>query len=257
MNGWTPLQTGGGATTDTAGLNSYVDNLLAQQGGETGADFGKLAKGFTMDDYQADPGYQFRLAEGNKALERKLNASGKTYSPEAANALQSYGQGLASEEYGNAYNRFNQNNDNLFSRLAALSGFGQNAAGQNVASNTNYANAAGDLYTGIGNSITSANVANAANRGSMFNTLVGAGARLGSAYMMSDRRLKHDIQEHGEKNGIKLYKFRYNDHPEAQYIGVMADEVEHIPGAVHENEGYKWVDYSKLPDIEMEEVECL
>jgi inorganic triphosphatase YgiF len=173
-------------STDTAGLNAYIDNILAQQSSEAESNplFGTLAKGFSMSDYQADPGYQFRLAEGNKALERQLNARGKTFSPEAVNALQSYGQGLASEEYGNAYGRFNQDQGNLFNRLATLSGFGQAAQAGQAAAGQNYAQSAGDLYTGMGNAITSANVAKAANSGSMFNTLLGAGAQLGSSWLM-------------------------------------------------------------------------
>jgi hypothetical protein len=29
---------------------------------------GEFTKSFTMDDYQADPGYQFRLSEGEKGI---------------------------------------------------------------------------------------------------------------------------------------------------------------------------------------------
>lgn len=184
--GFNPLDTATSTNSlDEAGLNSYVDSLIAQ-GQQDASDpaYGSLTKSFTMDDYQADPGYQFRLQEGNKALERKLNAAGKTYSPEAAKALMSYGQQLGSEEYGNSRGRFIEDQNNLFNRLASLSGFGQTASGQMAGAGQNYGNQGSELYTGMGNSITAANIAKANQGSSMFNTLLGAGAQLGGSYLM-------------------------------------------------------------------------
>lgn len=236
--------------TDIQGLNAYVDNLLSQQNSAAQNDpgFGMLTKSFGMDDYQADPGYQFRLAEGTKALERKLNAAGKTYSPEAVKALMSYNQGLGSEEYGNAYNRYNQDQGTLFNRLATLSGFGQNASGQIANAGSNYANQGTDLLTGMGNSITAANVARAQQGSSMFNTLLGAGAQLGGSYFLSDRRLKENIIPYGEENGYKTYIARYSFDPDkTPYVMVMADEVaEKCPEAVHDVNGYLAVDYAMI-----------
>lgn len=255
-SGFSPLSTGGGQTTDMAGLNSYVDNLLAQQGAANESDpaFGSLAQKFGMDDFQTDPGYQFRLDEGQKALERKLNASGKTYSPEAAKALLEYNQNFGSNEYNNSYNRFNIDQDNLFNRLATLSGFGQTASGQIANAGQNYANQGTELYTGMGNAVTGANLANKANNSSMFNSLLGAGAQLGGAYLFSDRRLKENIELIGEEKGYPIYKFNYINIPEKTYIGVMSDDIRKItPEAVSEFEGYDKVNYSLL-GIEMREV---
>ncbi|MBA3578920.1 MAG: hypothetical protein H0W42_02945 [Gemmatimonadaceae bacterium] len=53
----------------------------------------------------ADPGYQFRLDEGRKALEASKAGSGKFASGETLRALTDYGQGMASQEYGNVFNR--------------------------------------------------------------------------------------------------------------------------------------------------------
>ena len=51
--------------------------LLGLEGGTAGApDYGRYARDFTMADYQADPGYGFRLSEGMKALERSAAARG-------------------------------------------------------------------------------------------------------------------------------------------------------------------------------------
>lgn len=61
----------------------------------------------------------------------------------------------------------------------------------------------------------------------------------------SDRRLKEAIHFVGLANGHRVYEFSYIGQP-GRYRGVMADEVAHVPGAVHEIEGFKFVDYSKL-----------
>ena len=68
---------------------------------------------------------------------------------------------------------------------------------------------------------------------------------LGSAYF-SDRRLKTNIKHIGKTHGgINVYSYDYLWGEPG--IGVMADEVSHIPGAVHtHSSGYKMVDYSKV-----------
>lgn len=176
------------SSIDTAGLDSAVSQAMAEQQAASAAAqsnplYGSLLKNFGMDSYQADPGYQFRLSEGNKALERALASRGQfsSMNPAAAKALQDYGQQSASQEYGAAYDRYNMDQGNIFNRLAAITGIGQNATGQLAGVGTNYANAGTDLYTGMGNAITASNQARAANKGSMFNTLLGAGVGLAAA----------------------------------------------------------------------------
>ena len=71
--------------------------------------------------FVASPGYQFRLGEGVKALDRSAAARGQLLSGAQTKAVQGYGQNLASGEYGNYVNR-----------LANLSGVGQ-AAGSSAA----------------------------------------------------------------------------------------------------------------------------
>lgn len=87
---------------------------------------------FGMEDFEADPGYQFRLAEGTKAIERGAAARGGLVSGRALKDLQRFGQGLASEEYGRAYGRaageFFGNREARFNRLASLAGVGQSTA---------------------------------------------------------------------------------------------------------------------------------
>lgn len=250
--------TGDWATTktDVNALNAEIDRVMAEEAAKVEAskndpNYGSLLKSFTQEDYVEDPGYQFRLAEGNKALERSLNAAGKTYSPEQVKALQSYGQGLASEEYGNAYNRFNNDNSTIYNRLLGITGLGQTANSALQQGSQNYANQAGELYTGMGNAVTAANVANAQNKGSMFGNLMKAGGLGLQAYStFSDRRLKTNIKPIGVENGFPIYEFTYReDKDQKKYIGVMADEVlllDPLAVKMDEESGYHMVDYSKI-----------
>lgn len=74
-----------------------------------GFDPNSLMRNFGAADFQADPGYNFRLSEGLKALDRQAAARGGMMSGAALKAAGRYGQDVASQEYGNAFNRFQTN----------------------------------------------------------------------------------------------------------------------------------------------------
>ena len=61
---------------------------------------------FGMQQFQADPGYGFRMSEGMKALERSAAARGGLLSGATLKGIQRFGQDLASQEYTNAFNRY-------------------------------------------------------------------------------------------------------------------------------------------------------
>lgn len=115
--------------------------------------FGFLTKRFGAEDFQKEPGYEFRLGEGTKAIERAQAARGGFFSGAAGKALSRYGQDYASNEYGNAYNRFTQDQSNMYNRYAGLSGMGQTAAQQVSAANQTYGNQLGANYQFAGNAL--------------------------------------------------------------------------------------------------------
>jgi hypothetical protein len=128
---------------------------------------------FGAGDYQADPGYGFRLSEGQKALDRQAAARGGLISGGALRAAQRYGQEMGSQEFGNAYNRaltgYNTDvarENQLYNRQAALAGIGQTSTNLVGQAGQNYANAAGNLITGGA-------AANAAGQVGMANALTG------------------------------------------------------------------------------------
>jgi hypothetical protein len=120
---------------------------------------------FGPEQFQADPGYAFRLSEGTKALERSAAARGGLISGGALKAAQRYGQEMGSQEYTNAFNRYQAERQARLGPLQSLTGMGQTtantigAAGQNMAGNVGEAymggaNARASGYVGVGNAVT-------------------------------------------------------------------------------------------------------
>jgi hypothetical protein len=91
--------------------------------------FGKYATAeFGADKFQADPGYAFRMSEGMKALERSAAARGGLLSGATLKGTQRYGQDLASQEYQNAFNRYQTTRANTLNPYASLAGVAQSSA---------------------------------------------------------------------------------------------------------------------------------
>jgi hypothetical protein len=120
--------------------------------------YGDLNRRFTIDDFKAnvDPSYEWRKQQGIDALAASGAAAGNYGSGNMGVALQDYGQNLASTEYQNAYNRWNQEQANAFNRLATMAGIGQVTA-------TNLGTQGEQAATSIGNSLV--NAANALGAG--------------------------------------------------------------------------------------------
>ena len=103
----------------------------------------EMAQPFTREDFEADPGYQFRLEEGQKALERSAAARGGVLSGRAAKEAARFGQALGAQEYGAAFNRFQADRAARFNRLASLAGIGQAATGLQAQATGQYGAMAG------------------------------------------------------------------------------------------------------------------
>jgi len=117
------------------------------------------------------PGYQFRLREGQKAMERSAAAGGGLVSGKTLKGLMEFGQGVAGQTYGDEYNR-----------LAGIAGTGQSMTsnlgqlGMQTAQSIGQARASG--YLGAGQ-------AQAAGTVGMANALTGAIGQGYNAYMMN------------------------------------------------------------------------
>lgn len=126
---------------------------------------------FTMSDFNQDPGYAFRMQEGQKALERSAAARGGLQSGGTLRSLARYGQDYASNEYQNAYNRFNADRDRRFNRLSSIAGAGQTASNQLLNAGSNYANQIGQNAMGAANAQGAAALANGQMWGNTLSSL--------------------------------------------------------------------------------------
>ena len=130
-----------------------------------------LNRRFSMADFQQDPGYGFRLSEGIKGIDRSAAARGLLQSGGTLKGVNRFAQDYASNEYGNAYNRYNQDNSTEFNRLAALSGIGQTATQQVGNYGMSTAQNVGATQVGMGNARASGYVGGA----NAINSAVGQG----------------------------------------------------------------------------------
>jgi len=121
---------------------------------------------FSMQQFQQDPGYAFRLKEGQQALDRSAAARGGLISGAALKAATRYGQDMGSQEYMNAFNRYQVERAARLQPLQSLTGMSQTTAntlgtaGQNMASNVGEAQqsaaaARASGYVGQANALTS------------------------------------------------------------------------------------------------------
>jgi hypothetical protein len=149
------LQRGNAASNQLAyflGLNVPGNEGVAQ-----GGDFGSLLKNYSGADLKDDPGYQFRLDEGMKALQRAQSAGGRLLSGRGFKETARYGQDYASNEFGNAFARDSANKARTYNFLSGMSGGGQVAA-------TSLGNQAINTGQQIGNNLIGAGNAAAAGQ---------------------------------------------------------------------------------------------
>ena len=143
------------------GQNRLME-LLGLGGNAGAAGYGKYSRDFGMQDFQQDPGYAFRLSEGQKSLDRQAAARGGLISGGALKAATRYGQDMGSQEYGNAFNRYQTNRTNQLQPLGNLMASGQAATNQQAAQAGQYGQNAGNLIGQAGQA-TAAGQMGAAN----------------------------------------------------------------------------------------------
>jgi len=149
------VSSGGGWLGDVMRqASSAIGGSQAQYGGDTTSpEFGKYAKAFSETDWTADPSYAFRMSEGLKALDRQAAARGGLISGGALKAAQRYGQELGSQEYQNAFNRYQAERQARLGSLQSLAGVGQTTAQQMGAAGQQYAGQAGQTAMGMAGAV--------------------------------------------------------------------------------------------------------
>lgn len=121
---------------------------------------------FSLEEFQKDPGYQFRLKEGMRALENRAGAEGTRISGNQLRGLVRYNQELAAQDWMNSFNRYQAERAARLNPLQSLTGMGQTTA-------ANIAGQAGQLGQNIGANIIGAGNARASGYMGVANALSG------------------------------------------------------------------------------------
>lgn len=139
------------ANTAIAGVSPYTSagSTAATTLAQLMAPGGDLTKTFSAADMsKLDPGYAFRLQQGQQALARAAAAGGLTGAGGTLKAAMRYGQDYSSNEYTNAFNRFQTQQNATFGRLSTLMGMGDQASQWAGNVGVNAAQYGGNLKTG-------------------------------------------------------------------------------------------------------------
>ena len=178
------MQAGYGATT-------ALQQLLGLQSGSPGGGLqnGYLMQTFNPSSIASSPGYQFAQ---NQAMQAVKNADSPTVgalSGPAMRDLLNASTGTAEQYYNNYFNQFQTQQGNIFSRLSALVGLGQNAASNTGTAGTQLGTGTAQALAGAGASqaagtVGAANaigggIGGAANMIALGNMLSGGGGASG------------------------------------------------------------------------------
>lgn len=150
----------------TNALTSILSGLGLQQGGNgTGA----LNRQFTAADYQQSPGYQFQMSQGLDAINNSASARG--ISGNTLKALEGYGQGLANQDYQQAYTNFVNSQKQSYGMLEGLVGGGQQANQQVAGAGTQLVGQQANYLTQGANATAAGQIAQGNAFGDIFSTL--------------------------------------------------------------------------------------
>lgn len=97
-----------------------------------------------------DPSMEFRRKLGEQTTARMLNVGGGAISGNTLRGLEEFGQNLASTEYANAFNRFQNERTNIYNTLANIAGMGQQSVNTGVQASQQAAGNLGQLAVGQG-----------------------------------------------------------------------------------------------------------
>lgn len=128
---------------------------------------GPLNAPFTLADFKNSPGYEFQMNQGENAILNSASATGGVKSGNTLKGLTSYGEGVANQDYWNAYNAYVNAQNQKFDQLQTVAGSGQNAAGNLGALSSQVGQSVGNNIVGAGNASAAGTIglANAAGSG--------------------------------------------------------------------------------------------
>jgi hypothetical protein len=262
-----PGQLGGSGVPIAPG--STPGGQPSQPGQTGGLGYGSLTTPFTAANWQQlSPAYNFQKQQGQQGVLNSDAAGAGALSGSAQKDLIDYNQSAANTSFNNAFNQYQTQQGNIFSRLSGIAQLGQSSANNTGQQGTALAGQAAQSATNIGTAQAGGIVGSAnAISGGLSNAVpwltAGGGTNSNNNasnwdtentsnfqdFQSSDRRLKTDIHLVGKlDSGLNVYTFKYRESPAVTHMGVMADEVSQvIPEAVStDDSGYLRVSYRML-----------
>jgi hypothetical protein len=142
----------------------------------TGGGYGSLLQPFTQQQFQQySPAYQFQLQQGQQGVLNADSSSQGALSGAAQKDLIGYNQGLANTSFNNAFNQYQTQQGNIYSRLSGIASMGQNAASNTGQQGTALAGQAAQSATNVGTALGAGTIGAS-------NALAGTASNLGSLY---------------------------------------------------------------------------
>jgi len=124
------MQAGYGATNSLQNLMGLGSAPAGGTDPSTGLPVGYLAQTFNPTQAQLNqyPGYQFALQTGDQAIQNQSTPGAGALSGQTLKSLMNFNQQTANSNYGTYFNQFQTQQNNVYQRLSALAGLGENAA---------------------------------------------------------------------------------------------------------------------------------
>ena len=173
---------GYGALNEIGGAMAGRQPVYDEKGNITGFQTGTgyLTGQLTPQKIQEylDPSMAFRMKYGTQATERLQNVGQGAFSGNTLRALNEYGQGLASTEFGNAFGRAQGERKDIYNILANIAGMGQGSVNAGVNLGQSTAQNLGQLAVGGAQ-------AQAAGQVGAANAIGGAVSNLGNMYYLN------------------------------------------------------------------------
>lgn len=133
-------------TGTTAGTTGVTPS-----GQGTGLGYGSLTAPFTTANWQQlSPAYNFQLQQGQQGVLNADAAGAGSLSGSAMKDLINYNQGAANTSFNNAFNQYQTQQGNIFSRLSGIAQLGQSSAANTGQQGTALAGQAAQSATNIG-----------------------------------------------------------------------------------------------------------
>jgi hypothetical protein len=139
-----------------------------------GVGFGSLSQPFTAQNFQQlSPAYQFQLQQGQQGVLNSDSSGQGALSGASQKDLIGYNQGMANTSFNNAFNQYQTQQGNIYSRLSNIANLGQNAASNTGQQGTALAGQEAQSATNIGTALAGGQVGQA-------NAISGGISNLGS-----------------------------------------------------------------------------